>query len=54
MADMKLTPIRVMASAFASSVWGRWRFISSPSKSALKGLQQHSLNRNVLWGITLA
>lgn len=29
------TPINVNASAFASSVWGRCRFISSPSKSAL-------------------
>lgn len=47
-----LEPISVMASALASSVWGRWRFISSPSKSALNGPQQHSLNRNVRWGIT--
>lgn len=46
--------MRMRASALASSVWGRWRFISSPSKSALKGLQQHSLKRNVLFGITLA
>lgn len=29
------TPIRTSASALASSVWGKWRFISSPSKSAL-------------------
>ena len=48
------TPIRVIASALASSVCGRWRFISSPSKSALKGLQQHSLNRNVRCGFTFA
>ena len=48
------TPMSVMASALASSVWGRCKFISSPSKSALKGLQQHSLNRNVLCGFTLA
>jgi hypothetical protein len=27
--------MRVLASLLASSVWGRWRFISSPSKSAL-------------------
>mmetsp|Transcript_8521 Transcript_8521/g.15757 ORF Transcript_8521/g.15757 Transcript_8521/m.15757 type:complete len:204 (-) Transcript_8521:41-652(-) len=46
--------MRRLASARASSVCGRWRFISSPSKSALYGLQQHSLNRNVLQGITLA
>lgn len=48
------TPIKTSASAFASSVWGRWRFISSPSKSALYGVQTHSLNLNVLWGFTLA
>lgn len=48
------TPMRTRASALASSVWGRWRFISSPSKSALYGVQTHSLNRNVLWGLTLA
>lgn len=48
------TPIRIRASALASSVWGRWRFISSPSKSALYGVHTHSLNRNVLWGLTLA
>lgn len=50
----ELTPISTIASALASSVCGRWRFISSPSKSALNGLQQHSLNRNVLCGRTLA
>lgn len=48
------TPISVSASALASSVCGRWRFISSPSKSALYGVHTHSLNRNVRFGITLA
>ena len=52
--DITPTPISVIASALASSVWGKCRFISSPSKSALKGLQQHSLNRNVRWGFTFA
>lgn len=46
--------MRTRASALASSVWGRWRFISSPSKSALYGVHTHSLNRNVRWGLTLA
>lgn len=31
----KLTLMSVEASAAASTVWGTWRFISSPSKSAL-------------------
>lgn len=48
------TPIRIRASALASSVCGRWRFISSPSKSALYGVHTHSLKRNVRWGLTLA
>lgn len=38
-----LTPIRIRASARASSVCGRCKFISSPSKSALYGAQTHSL-----------
>ena len=42
------TPISVSASALASSVCGKWRFISSPSKSALYGVHTHSLNLNVL------
>jgi hypothetical protein len=45
-------PISVMASARASSVWGRCRFISSPSKSALKGEHTHSLKRSVRPGRT--
>ena len=49
-----LTPIKTRASDFASSVCGRCKFISSPSKSALYGVQTHSLKRNVLFGITLA
>lgn len=49
---LDLDPIKVMASALASSVCGRCRFISSPSKSALNGPQQHSLNLNVRCGIT--
>ncbi len=39
-----LTSSKYLASALASSVWGTCMFISSPSKSALKGAQQHSLN----------
>lgn len=42
------------ASVRASSVCGTCMFISSPSKSALYGLQTDSLNRNVLHGIILA
>ena len=49
-----LTPMRMRASALASSVCGRCRFISSPSKSALNGAHTHSLKRKVRWGITLA
>ncbi len=49
-----LTPMSTSASALASSVCGRWRFISSPSKSALYGVQTHSLKRNVRWGFTRA
>ena len=41
------TPIRQSASARASSVCGKCRFISSPSKSALYGAQTHSLKRKV-------
>ena len=41
---LDLLPMRTRASALASSVWGRWRFISSPSKSALYGVHTHSLN----------
>lgn len=48
------TDMSCAASARASSVWGRWRFISSPSKSALYGEQQHSLKRNVRYGSTCA
>jgi hypothetical protein len=48
------TPISINASVRASSVWGTCRFISSPSKSALYGLQTDSLNRSVRHGITLA
>lgn len=40
--------IRILASAFAVTVYRRWTFISSPSKSPLKGLQTHSLNLSVL------
>mmetsp|Transcript_35706 Transcript_35706/g.105539 ORF Transcript_35706/g.105539 Transcript_35706/m.105539 type:complete len:249 (-) Transcript_35706:903-1649(-) len=47
-------PIRWSASARASSVCGRCRFISSPSKSALKGPQQHSLKRSVRYVRTRA
>mmetsp|Transcript_9614 Transcript_9614/g.20488 ORF Transcript_9614/g.20488 Transcript_9614/m.20488 type:complete len:225 (-) Transcript_9614:1184-1858(-) len=47
-------PMSCSASARASSVWGRCRFISSPSKSALKGEQAHSLKRSVRQGRTLA
>lgn len=39
-----LTPIRSDDSAFASYVCGKCTFISSPSKSALYGVQAHSLN----------
>ena len=44
------TFIRTLASARASWLWSTWRFISSPSKSALYGGQSHRLNRNVLCG----
>mmetsp|Transcript_9145 Transcript_9145/g.27734 ORF Transcript_9145/g.27734 Transcript_9145/m.27734 type:complete len:209 (-) Transcript_9145:1195-1821(-) len=47
------TLIKTRASVLASSVWGTWRFISSPSKSALYGVHTHSLNLKVLHGITL-
>lgn len=53
-ASLSLTPMRMSASALASSVCGRWRFISSPSKSALYGVHTHSLKRNVRWGFTHA
>ena len=41
-------------SALASCVWGRCRFISSPSKSALYGLHAHGLKRKVRKGSTRA
>ena len=44
------TFIRTFASARASWLWSTWRFISSPSKSALYGGQSHRLNRKVLCG----
>ena len=47
------TAIRIAASARASSVCGTWRFISSPSKSALYGGQTAGLSRKVLPSITL-
>lgn len=50
----EFTPISIRASVRASSVWGTCKFISSPSKSALYGLQTDSLNRRVLHGIILA
>jgi len=49
-----LFPINIQASARASSVCGKCRLISSPSKSALYGVQTHSLNWKVRWGTTLA
>ena len=48
------TPMRCRASLLASSVWGTWIFISSPSKSALKGEHTHSLNLKVFPGDILA
>jgi len=42
-----LTFNKNLASALASRVYGTCIFISSPSKSALKGVQQHSLNLKV-------
>ena len=47
------TSRRIFASALASSFWGEWIFISSPSKSALYGWHTHKLNLNVLSGTTL-
>ena len=47
-----VTHIKIAASARASSVCGRCKFISSPSKSALYGAQTHSLNLNVRSSIT--
>src|SRR5205823_839840 len=46
------TRMRTRASARASSLWRTWRFISSPSKSALYGGHTARLKRKVLWGIT--
>ncbi|CCJ29414.1 unnamed protein product [Pneumocystis jirovecii] len=46
------TLINSIASARASSVCGTCRFISSPSKSALYGLQTHSLSLKVFHGRT--
>jgi hypothetical protein len=40
--------------ARTSSVCGRCKFISSPSKSALYGAHTHSLKRNVRPGMTRA
>eukprot|EP00659_Diplonema_papillatum_P008562 gene8561-biopygen8550 len=51
---LRAVDIRMAHSARASSVCGRWMFISSPSKSALYGAQQHSLNRKVRYGRTRA
>ncbi len=48
-----VTPIKWSVSLRASKVWGTWMFISSPSKSALKGAQTHSLNLRVFPGATL-
>ena len=48
------TSMSSAASARDSSVCGRCRFISSPSKSALYGVQQHSLKRKVRPGSTRA
>ena len=48
-----VTPIKWRVSLRASKVWGTWIFISSPSKSALKGAQTHSLKRRVFPGATL-
>lgn len=47
------TLIKIKASALASQVYGTWIFISSPSKSALYGVQTHSLNLKVFHSITL-
>jgi hypothetical protein len=48
------TPSSSSDSARASSVCGRCRFISSPSKSALYGAHTHSLKRNVRPDMTRA
>jgi len=44
------TCMMTFASARASWLWSTCRFISSPSKSALYGVQSHRLNRKVLCG----
>ena len=51
---LRTVDISVCASERASSVCTRWMFISSPSKSALYGAQQHSLKRSVRCGSTRA
>ncbi len=46
------TRMSILASARASSLWMTCRFISSPSKSALYGVQSARLNRKVLPDMT--